>query len=805
MLTRTRRRMFGFREMRGWLPSAILLIALAALVALGGDRSYFYRPENHTWDSVKNLALAENLSPSRGFSLFISDRIRADGSTEPVLYGRFPVGGPALIKLATAPFDGDISAKILAARALMLAFFAAAMVMAYRALSRVFSDSWTALGATLLAFSAYYALYFSDHVSNETNMDLFGVTLVFHGMVVFAQDGRFWQLAAKTCAALLLGWHVYALLLPFIALGFGGEAIGGLRPVLANRGGFGASAAAMIRVVVGAALRSRHIALGIIALAFGCAVLGFNIANEYAAYDGQRSFAELPTVESALMRTGAGERPFAPYDDTFAWGNVLGRQLVRLGGASLPYALTGWGRDIGLFAFPETHRYAGAAVAFGGLAALACGAALAFARRYRTELASLALAGVCWALFMRLSVSFHQHYFEAVFYIGASLATFSVALGYARKRWGTRAVAAAAILAAAVFIISAYQIGKLHREPGQAEFHKAMMADFNAIREIARGGTVSIDRSLLMGTLRSEAPFRLHWAFYYLSGIPTIHGGGNLESASPTERRADFAVSRYAGAGLDSLTPNNRLAFLYSASDAELHEAQYANLASREPIARSGFDLHLRDGMLSYLKAPCSWDDADRPFFLTAHPADAADLSPKREFDEFVFGFGHGGKRFGGKCMINAPLPTYPIASIRTGQLIVGEGKAWESEFFDPAYIDALYSAALASDPAARSVFDVYLDGKTLTYLKAPCGERDKRARFLLSVHPANPKDLPENRREIGHDSLNFDFARFGVTLDGKCLAVRQLPDYDISKIETGQWIPGGERLWMAEIAVGAR
>ena len=799
MLTRARRRMFGLREMRDWAPSAILLIALAALVALGGDRSYFYRPENHTWDSVKNLALAENLSPSRGFSLFVSDRIRADGSIEPVLYGRFPVGGPALIKIATAPFDGDISAKILAARALMLAFFAAAMVMAHRALSRVFADRWTALGATLLAFSAYYALYFSDHVSNETNMDLFGVMLVFHGMVVFAQEGRFWQLAAKTCVALLLGWHAYALLLPFIALGFGGAAWAGLRPVLANRGGFGASAAAAVRVVVGAALRSRHIALGLIALAFGCAVLGFNLANEYAAYGGQRTFAELPTVESALMRTGGGERPFARYEDTFDWSNVLGRQLVRLGGASLPYALTGWGRDIGLFAFPETHRYAAAAVAFGGLAALACAAALAFARRHRTELASLALAGACWALFMRLSVSFHQHYFEAVFYVGASLATFSIALAYVRKRWGTRAVVAAAIFAAAVFIISAYQIGNLHREPGQAEFHKAMMADFNAIREIARGGTVSIDRSLLMGTLRSEAPYRLHWAFYYLSGIPTKYGGG----AFPTDRRADFAVSRYAGAGLDSLTPNNRLAFLYSASDAELHEAQCANLASREPIARSGFNLHLQDGMLSYLKAPCSSADAERPFFLTVHPADAADLSPKREFDEFIFGFAQGGKRFGGKCMINAPLPTYPIASIRTGQLIVGEGKAWEAEFFDPAYIDALYQAALASEPAARSDFDVYLDGKTLTYLKDPCGEGDTRGRFLLSVHPANPKDLPENRREMGHDSLNFDFDRFGVTLDGKCLAVRRLPDYEISKIETGQWIPGGERLWTAEIMIG--
>lgn len=807
MLSRARRRLFGFRERRDWAPTAILLIALAALFALGGDRSYFHRPENHTWDSAKNLMLAENLSPSRGFSLFISDRIRDDGSTEPVLYGRFPVGGPALIRLAALPFKGDLSAKLLAARALMLAFFAAAMCVAYRALSRVFADRWTALGATLMAFSSYYALYFSDHVSNESNMDLFGVMLAFHGMVVFAQEGRFGQLAAKTCAVLLLGWHVYALLLPFIALGFGGAAWAVSRSVLANGGGFRAVAAAMVRAVFGAALRSRHLALGLIAVAFGCAVLGFNLANEYAAYDGQRSFAELPTVESALMRTGAGERlPFTHYDDAFDWDNVLGRQLVRLGGASLPYALTEWGRGIGLFAFPETHRYAAAAVVFGGLAALACGVALAFARRHRAELASLALAGLCWALFMRLSVSFSEHYFEALFYVGAALATFAVALAYVRRRWGIYPVVAVAIIAALIFAASAYQIGGLHREPGRAEFHKAMMADFDRIREIARGGTVSIDRSLIMGTLRSEAPYRLHWAFYYLHGIPTTRGGG-LERVSPTDRRADFVVSRYdgAGAGLDTtLTPNNRLAFLYSEPDAVLYEAQYADLASREPIARSGFDLHLRDGMLSYLKSPCALEEADLPFFMAISPADAGDLSPKRALDEFIFGFGHGGKRFGDKCMINAPLPTYPIASIRTGQILVGEGRAWEAEFFAPSYIAALYRAALASEPAARSVFNVYRDGKTLTYLKSPCAESDARGRFLLSVHPANPNDLPENRRETGHDSLNFDFARFGVFLDGdKCLAVRKLPDYEITKIETGQWIPGGERLWTAEIAVG--
>ena len=45
-------------------------------------------------------------------------------------------------------------------------------------------------------------------INPETVMDLFGVMLTFHGMVVFVQEDRFRQLLGKVCAALLLGWHV---------------------------------------------------------------------------------------------------------------------------------------------------------------------------------------------------------------------------------------------------------------------------------------------------------------------------------------------------------------------------------------------------------------------------------------------------------------------------------------------------------------------------------------------------------------------------------------------------------------------
>ena len=154
-------------------------------------------------------------------------------------------------------------------------------------------------------------------------------------------------------------------------------------------------------------------------------------------------------------------------------------------------------------------------------------------------------------------------------------------------------------------------------------------------------------------------------------------------------------------------------------------------------------------------------------------------------------------------------LPDYPIAAVRTGQRLPGGARAWEVSITPPPDAEALalyekiYQTVASGEPVARAVFDLYLDGDALSYLKEPCDESDTRGRFFLSVHPADVEDLSAARRGVGHESLNFTFAPpAGAVFNGKCMATRQLPDYEIAAIETGQWIPGGERLWSAEIVV---
>ena len=111
----------------------------------------------------------------------------------------------------------------------------------------------------------------------------------------------------------------------------------------------------------------------------------------------------------------------------------------------------------------------------------------------------------------------------------------------------------------------------------------------------------------------------------------------------------------------------------------------------------------------------------------------------------------------------------------------------------------AAYAAASASEPAASAGgFDIYADGGGLAYIKEDCGEEDARGRFGLAVFPVDQSDLPQSARDGGREyqSLNFEFPRPDAALDGKCVAVRDLPDYPISHIETGQYIPGESRLW---------
>jgi len=232
-------------------------------------------------------------------------------------------------------------------------------------------------------------------------------------------------------------------------------------------------------------------------------------------------------------------------------------------------------------------------------------------------------------------------------------------------------------------------------------------------------------------------------------------------------------------------------------------------LASGEPLVRSAYDIH-RDGrILTYVRDGCPLDDVERDgprFFLHVIPVDAGDIHPWHRaygFDNVDFFLRHGLARIDGNCVAVVRLPDYPIAAVRTGQF-TDDGVLWEAEIAfaeeAPDYA-AARREALAKVPLARSVYDVHLDGRTLTYLRDGCTDAEAETRFFLHVIPADEGDLPEHREQYGFENLDFTLAARGARLDGNCVAVARLPDYPIASVRTGQYDDAGA-LWTAEFAL---
>ncbi len=177
-------------------------------------------------------------------------------------------------------------------------------------------------------------------------------------------------------------------------------------------------------------------------------------------------------------------------------------------------------------------------------------------------------------------------------------------------------------------------------------------------------------------------------------------------AALPPERREygfanqDFFLSRYGGwPGGQCFAvvplPNYPIAEIHTgqadqwegvfypeANPPDLRAADAA-VSDTEPAARSFFDLYRQGNKLIYRRESCAAADMDARFFLHIVPVDAADLPPERRAHGFAnrdFPLARQGGRFDGKCLATISLPDYPIAEIRTGQYIPGQGQLWAVE-----------------------------------------------------------------------------------------------------------------------------
>lgn len=233
--------------------------------------------------------------------------------------------------------------------------------------------------------------------------------------------------------------------------------------------------------------------------------------------------------------------------------------------------------------------------------------------------------------------------------------------------------------------------------------------------------------------------------------------------------------------------------------------AAYPSIAAGEPIIRSDFDVYLDAGILSYIKEPCDVTDTEAHFFLDIIRGDDNDLldiifpdendlpDHRRQdhYDSTSFQFGKKGVRFDEKCIAQVQLPAYEIISIKTGQRAQNRSVAWEAtyDFSIDGRLATLFGTIARNRPAIDSVFDVYRRKDKLVYLKGPCTPDDTEEGFYLHLIPVDEDDLPANRKQYGFDNYDFVFQQYGMHFDGKCMASVPLPQYEIARIRTGQYI----------------
>lgn len=323
--------------------------------------------------------------------------------------------------------------------------FAGTAALAHLSLCRLVSSKWTALAATVLAFSSYCCLYYNALLSAGAAVALFGLMLTFHGMVVFVQEGHFRQLMVKAVIALLLGGQVLVLLLPFLALGLVNEL---------SKMRLGEAADSAAPAPVSTAVRN-YLFLGLAVLLTGAFTTGFNVINKSDTVEGAQTSLTLPIARLIQTRAAADEEFKANPARVMPWPRFLNKQLQLVGGMVAPYTLPGYVRGLSRDSNPPA---ATRGTVIGLIALAVCLLGIAFGGKHKILWTSLALSGLLWMLPMRYAAIFH--YSGTVFYIGIPLVFFSLAIEYLHRVSGHRLIPDVCVAATVLFLLSGLQMSR---------------------------------------------------------------------------------------------------------------------------------------------------------------------------------------------------------------------------------------------------------------------------------------------------------------------------------------------------------
>ena len=118
-------------------------------------------------------------------------------------------------------------------------------------------------------------------------------------------------------------------------------------------------------------------------------------------------------------------------------------------------------------------------------------------------------------------------------------------------------------------------------------------------------------------------------------------------------------------------------------------------------------------------------------------------------------------------------------------------------KFYALKHSDNEAKAPLQGQLIIRSTYDIYLDGRTLTYVRRQCDNDDAAKRFILHVFPVDNSVIDGNELH----TMDFSFIEGKDWYVGEsCVVSRQLPDFAIAYIRTGQYdLTRSRHEWVSE------
>ncbi len=501
-----------------WFALVILLL-VGFVVLFFENYNISFQQGHHGFLSSHGITLATNISAENNFLMFHNLSIDGQGNQLYNAYNRFPITSFLILKIFMLPFGNNLEMQVLAARYVMILFYLGSMLLSYLSMQLLLKNKLLAFSTTLMTFSSVFIQYYNDMIFNDIPT-LFGLFLVFHGMVIYNDDNsEFKQLLIKSIIGISLGWQVYPLLFLYILyLMFRDYYSGGW-------------------IQSKKFLSSHYFKLGLLTFLFGSSILYTQLINESKMTN--QPLSKTDTVSSMKKRTGVNSNFEKKYAHVLTFDKTVSMQFDRVMIMATP-----------AYIHQEFRKYIDSYFII--LFLLFILSILVQYKQYKSQyniLIIFALSGFVWGFGMKHFTAFHD--FQSIYYIGVPILIYGSIFSflYNRFRQNNIVLIILLFLSTIMFVNATYVFNdSKDKVSSRTNF---ITKDMQSIKEkVGEKNKICVD-----GNVHKVCGGQ-HACAFYLSGSYLQH--------SFKQAGCDFVISNNRNYSNKSLTEKNKAVFLFS-------------------------------------------------------------------------------------------------------------------------------------------------------------------------------------------------------------------------------------------------